>query len=113
MSVTNGKSVSPRTLERVADQAHAGTLALVSLDTQRSWARMEEADRREAIDKLRSAARFFNDQVIQALAAAAGEDVTATCATCGGPFVPRRADARYCSAACRQRAYRQRSLASR
>jgi hypothetical protein len=31
-----------------------------------------------------------------------------TCATCGQPFTPPRADGRYCSHACRQRAYRQR-----
>ena len=30
------------------------------------------------------------------------------CATCAGAFVPARADARYCCAACRQKAYRQR-----
>ena len=32
----------------------------------------------------------------------------ATCAACGLAFVAKRADARFCSAACRQRAYRQR-----
>jgi hypothetical protein len=31
-----------------------------------------------------------------------------TCATCGAAFTPTRSDARYCSPACRQRAYRQR-----
>jgi hypothetical protein len=30
------------------------------------------------------------------------------CATCGKPFTPTRADAAYCSSACRQRAYRER-----
>lgn len=33
---------------------------------------------------------------------------TTTCSTCGETFTPARADARYCSSACRQRAYRQR-----
>jgi hypothetical protein len=32
----------------------------------------------------------------------------AECETCGGTFTPPRADARYCSPACRQKAYRQR-----
>ena len=30
------------------------------------------------------------------------------CSACGGPMSPSRSDARYCSSACRQRAYRQR-----
>ena len=30
---------------------------------------------------------------------------TATCITCGSDFEPKRRDAKYCSAACRQRAY--------
>ena len=33
---------------------------------------------------------------------------TYTCACCGEPFLPIRADARYCSNACRQKGYRQR-----
>jgi hypothetical protein len=33
-----------------------------------------------------------------------------TCECCGKTFVPKRADARFCSGACKQRAYRQRSL---
>jgi hypothetical protein len=35
-------------------------------------------------------------------------DVTAKCVTCKEPFTPARSDARYCSPACRQRAYRDR-----
>jgi predicted nucleic acid-binding Zn ribbon protein len=35
-----------------------------------------------------------------------------TCASCGRPFVGIRADARYCSNACKQRAYRQRREAA-
>ena len=31
------------------------------------------------------------------------------CETCGREFTPRRNDARYCSAACRQKAYRHRN----
>jgi hypothetical protein len=34
---------------------------------------------------------------------------TADCASCGQPYTPSRSDAAYCSPACRQRAYRQRS----
>ena len=30
------------------------------------------------------------------------------CETCGEPFLPKRADARYCSSRCRQKAYRDR-----
>lgn len=50
-------------------------------------------------DRLRSARRA---------AAAAEERAGRTCEACGDPFTPRRADARYCSNACRQDAYRQR-----
>jgi hypothetical protein len=32
------------------------------------------------------------------------------CTECGEPFTPKRRDARYCSNACRQRAYRERTL---
>ena len=32
----------------------------------------------------------------------------ATCSSCGGPFVPTRVDANYCSNSCRQKAYRDR-----
>jgi hypothetical protein len=35
-----------------------------------------------------------------------------TCAGCGETFVPKRSDAKFCSAACKQRAYRQRSGSS-
>ncbi len=34
------------------------------------------------------------------------------CAECGGTFTPPRSDGRYCSPACRQRAYRQRQAAA-
>ena len=37
---------------------------------------------------------------------------TYTCACCGEPFLPIRADARYCSNACRQKDYRQRKIAA-
>ena len=30
-----------------------------------------------------------------------------TCQTCGNPFTPKRADAKYCCNACRQKAYRE------
>ena len=33
---------------------------------------------------------------------------SSTCRECGNPFTPARADARFCSSACRQRAYRNR-----
>jgi hypothetical protein len=33
---------------------------------------------------------------------------TATCTICGTPYQPRRSDSRYCTDACRQRAYRER-----
>ncbi len=36
-----------------------------------------------------------------------------TCADCGNTFTPARADAAYCSSACRQRAYRNRNAPSR
>ena len=36
-----------------------------------------------------------------------------TCAVCGKPFVARHPGARYCSAACRQKAYRQRKAQGR
>lgn len=36
---------------------------------------------------------------------------TATCATCGGTYERSRTDARYCSSACRQKAYRERRAA--
>jgi len=39
-----------------------------------------------------------------------GHDHDKTCATCGSSFIPRRADAQYCSDGCRQKAYRSRSL---
>ena len=35
------------------------------------------------------------------------------CVTCGHAFVPRRSDARYCSGACRQAAYRSRQVEAR
>ena len=34
---------------------------------------------------------------------------TRACAQCQKPFVPRRDDARFCSVACKQRAYRRRA----
>ena len=39
--------------------------------------------------------------------------MTQTCADCGNTFTPARADAAYCSSACRQRAYRNRNAPSR
>jgi len=39
--------------------------------------------------------------------------VTPRCACCKRKFTPKRTDARYCSAACRQRAYRRRQRARR
>jgi hypothetical protein len=42
------------------------------------------------------------------LAARLAAQSAGRCATCGTTFTPLRANARYCSAACRQRAYRQR-----
>ncbi len=36
-----------------------------------------------------------------------------TCDTCGAPFPPARTDSRYCSGACRQKAYRARGVAGR
>src|SRR5262249_3300269 len=38
--------------------------------------------------------------------------MAATCETCNREFTARRVDARYCSSACRQRAYRQRKTES-
>jgi hypothetical protein len=35
------------------------------------------------------------------------------CADCGNDFVPKRSDAEYCSAACKQRAYRKRAIGPR
>ena len=37
---------------------------------------------------------------------------TYTCICCGEQFLPIRADARYCSNACRQKGYRQRKIAA-
>ena len=37
---------------------------------------------------------------------------TYTCVCCGEQFLPIRADARYCSNACRQKGYRQRKIAA-
>lgn len=39
--------------------------------------------------------------------------MSTTCADCGDTFTPARADAAYCSSACRQRAYRNRNAPSR
>ena len=41
-----------------------------------------------------------------------GPSVEGHCATCGGSFAGRRADAVYCSSSCRQMAYRRRHQAS-
>jgi hypothetical protein len=114
MSVTNdrdtGSGVSAASLKRIADMAASLVMALNTLDPYRSWSRMKDREREEAIEKMREAARVLNDQV--AIGEARGEPVTATCAGCGAEFVPlRRADARYHSAACRQAAYRRRKRA--
>jgi hypothetical protein len=116
MSVTNdyatATGVSPASLGRIAGMASSLVMSLNALDPYRSWARMKDREREEAIAKMRDAARVLNDQV--KIGEAQGSPVTATCAGCGAEFVPlRRADARYHSAACRQRAYRARKRAER
>jgi hypothetical protein len=51
-------------------------------------------ERRKQLRRLKREARATRERV--------------TCKHCGQPFVPKRDDARYCSAACKQAAYRQR-----
>lgn len=95
-------ATSAASLRRIAHAAFQFSVTIGALDVGRSWSRLKEPERIEVIAQLREAARAYNDL------ARAGEAVTATCATCGNAFVPRRSDARYCSPACRQRAYRER-----
>jgi hypothetical protein len=58
-------------------------------------------------DRIGSAmAQFLTD-------ALTGPSVTATCAVCGRDTRWMRSDTRYCSGACRQRAYRQRKAVAR
>ena len=79
-----------------SDRARSAMRA-ASPDQVAHWRRVI-ADATAALDKL--------DRVLR------GADET-VCEDCGGEFVARRSDARFCSGTCRQRAHRVRNASSR
>ena len=92
----------------LADQARGWSCARTSREVSAWKKRVSFADVDEPSFELR-------EQVIELIGATAASITLPTrpatgpaCADCGRTFRPRRADARYCSGACRQRAYRRR-----